>query len=759
MGKRKVFVKMTKKHFGMLALTALIMTGSGMAGDIVVSPSNTTYYVDAGSQGDDTNPGTLPRPFKTIQHGVKNLGAGDTLYIRAGTYHEEVVLNSLAGDANHPITIKNYQDEEVTLDGTVPVVGTWTKHSGNIYKTVVPQDVWQLYVDGKMMTPARFPNALAYSDLMWDRYAVRREKKADGDGSSNGHVIDNPTAGAVDSLAGAGVSFDGCVALLNFGGNNTEVRVVSNHVAGSDNFDYSPAVEHYRETPYYFFEGGVGNAELAMLDRTEEWAYDESTKTLYLWADDGQNPNGRKVHGKTQTYAITGDAATRHIVIDGLNFFATAFSFASSDNITIQNCDFNHYAASKRALGDTGKSLTARFEGTDSDDCQDVTIYNCEFRYADAVGLEGENVENMLVENNLFNQIGYACAEASSSVKFGHTKDLVYRRNTVDVSGFSMAFAANIRGQGGTPRPIVFEYNYHTACGLQAHDASSVYMAGPNIAESVSRYNWLIGNGGRDFRWDGANKGKVSSRDGNLYRNVAMSTRPKIGKIGSGAYRLKGGYHEIYNNIGVNDWAGMNVTHKKGGNPGTVTRNNAADILTDDPLPGTGSNNFVGQNSPKTLKDLLRDPDNWDFRPRADAVELIDQGIAVTCTVNGVAVDVTAGFNGPAPDIGAYEFGDRVYWIAGRQLEKASTPIPPDGAVNVRKDADLMFLEGLKTDRHNIMFTNKAKNHKGQQELTETNIYTPGQLRSGQSYYWRVDAVTEDGSVVEGDLWSFTVEK
>lgn len=51
-------------------------------------------------------------------------------------------------------------------------------------------------------------------------------------------------------------------------------------------------------------------------------------------------------------------------------------------------------------------------------------------------------------------------------------------------------------------------------------------------------------------------------------------------------------------------------------------------------------------------------------------------------------------FVGDAPDIGAYESGDKTYWIPDFQYPHASTSVPPDGAENMKPDADLMFLGG-----------------------------------------------------------------
>ncbi len=114
---------------------------------------------------------------------------------------------------------------------------------------------------------------------------------------------------------------------------------------------------------------------------------------------------------------------------------------------------------------------------------------------------------------------------------------------------------------------------------------------------------------------------------------------------------------------------------------------------------------------------------------------------------------------GTAPDIGAYEAGDSNYWIPGRKEAKPSTSVPPNGAEHVQPDADLMFLEAHGAGKHIVNFMNATKDHKGRIELTTSNIAHPDELRSGQTYTWRVDAIMPDGSVVEGDTWTFKVEE
>lgn len=77
--------------------------------------AGSTYYVDDdGNLGGD---GSYGDPWKTIQQGVDNLSAGDTLYIRHGEYTDKVNINGLHGTSSNWITISNYNDEQVTLNG------------------------------------------------------------------------------------------------------------------------------------------------------------------------------------------------------------------------------------------------------------------------------------------------------------------------------------------------------------------------------------------------------------------------------------------------------------------------------------------------------------------------------------------------------------------------------------------------------------------------------------------------------------------
>jgi len=78
-----------------------------------VDARGATYYV--ATTGNDSNPGTLSRPFKSFKQAIGLLQPGDTLYIRGGTYTEQLDFQgpNKSGTANGWITVAGYPGETV----------------------------------------------------------------------------------------------------------------------------------------------------------------------------------------------------------------------------------------------------------------------------------------------------------------------------------------------------------------------------------------------------------------------------------------------------------------------------------------------------------------------------------------------------------------------------------------------------------------------------------------------------------------------
>jgi hypothetical protein len=82
-----------------------------------------TYYVAV--NGSDANAGTFEKPFATINKGANLLVAGDTLYIRGGTYNQTVSVEN-SGTASEFITVMGYLGEAAIIDGQdILPTGVW----------------------------------------------------------------------------------------------------------------------------------------------------------------------------------------------------------------------------------------------------------------------------------------------------------------------------------------------------------------------------------------------------------------------------------------------------------------------------------------------------------------------------------------------------------------------------------------------------------------------------------------------------------
>src|SRR5271170_5754325 len=68
-------------------LFALLVCASGAFGQ-----RNSSFYVS--TTGDDSNPGTLTAPCRTVQHAADMVRAGGTVNVRGGIYEELLSINA-----------------------------------------------------------------------------------------------------------------------------------------------------------------------------------------------------------------------------------------------------------------------------------------------------------------------------------------------------------------------------------------------------------------------------------------------------------------------------------------------------------------------------------------------------------------------------------------------------------------------------------------------------------------------------------------
>lgn len=703
--------------------------------------------------GDDNNDGSKANPLKTIAQALSGLNKGDRVVLREGRYHEENIISATGSEAT-PISITGYPGEEAVLDGTIVVDGTWEQHEGNIWKLkITNQEVLnygahQIWIDGRMMKVARWPNyeGTFADDFNFDYTAREPEPGTNWDitttfvsleddfsqVSADSEVATWKSEGISNqSLAGTGIDFTGAMVALKMGYETVLEEIVS-HNAGDDIF-VSSATEGKNRTELltlgkqYFFI----LAHPACLDDANEWYYDASTNELYLYTSDGQDPTGKELRMKTQNLALQINNSS-DVILDNLKFFGTHFRVENSLNIEVNNCVLEYPSYFPAML----KTRTLQYSPhimTNSS----IRVYNCELRYFDGSGLffDGSNTHapelvNTLLHNGRFNHM----------VNFFKCRGAYAAHNTLYASerGNGFKFFKSPYGH------FVAEYNYMHNLATHRSDASCIQVQSGSQNYDTLRYNWFHDTENKGIRFDGEPAGKL----GTMYSNVGWDLWQGL--------QAKGDSQNVVNNTFFNCGKRCDITvladERFGGNEDSWIYNNAAERMSghrvrtvqEYPLPGNSGYNWNGYVTNKDIATVLRDPNNWDFRPQ-EGSDLVDGGYILEPFVDK--------WNGESRDIGAYEFGDTNYWIPGRKDSKATMPVPPNGTATALADCDLMWLEALGARKHRVYLGNSVNDMVMVSEQY-SNIYDPGELDPTKIYFWRVDEVM-DNEIITGDTWYF----
>jgi hypothetical protein len=100
--------------------------------DYSVSLTNgKTYYVS--TKGSDEDSGSFEAPFQTITQAAKVAKAGETIFVREGTYYERRVSLQNSGTADAPITLASTPGETVVIDHGLRV-SSWSAEGGGVYR-------------------------------------------------------------------------------------------------------------------------------------------------------------------------------------------------------------------------------------------------------------------------------------------------------------------------------------------------------------------------------------------------------------------------------------------------------------------------------------------------------------------------------------------------------------------------------------------------------------------------------------------------
>jgi len=112
---------------------------------------------------------------------------------------------------------------------------------------------------------------------------------------------------------------------------------------------------------------------------------------------------------------------------------------------------------------------------------------------------------------------------------------------------------------------------------------------------------------------------------------------------------------------------------------------------------------------------------------------------------------------------------EEVAMIFDGQDEQSHKPSPEDAATDVPRDVAMGWKAGMDATAHDVYFgtvladVNDAHRPNPLDVLASkaqgaTTFDPAGVLEFGQTYYWRVDEVNAAGTILKGEVWSFTIE-
>jgi len=734
-------------------------TGGGVGEGTVVD--GTATVVDAG--GDLTS-------------AIKDMKVGGTIVIKG--HH---VLDGKELQSRKKCTVdapcRLIGEGGATLDASVPLQLKWKKHTGgNRWSASVPRKIWQLWMGKKALTVARTPNVQQWTEEYWDKkksmlwvscsgadtWLKGEDPKFEGDDPSIPDAKDQ--------------NLKGCIMVINSGAWLSYARTITKHVGRKVWFDKlpkklpKPASNNKANSVGLFFECG------SLLDAPYEWSYTNASSgeggLISVQLPDDETPVGKKFYGRVTDTLLNLEEA-HNWQVENLNFFGGTIRLSSSRNVTVKGSSFLYPHHSKRVLGISVEP--GRIEAANS---VNLRFQNNVVRYSDGAMMAMRNSIGALIENNEIYMIDHAGIGNAGSTTLDalNSLDFVYRYNTMKYAGASDNVRYSALGAAPTVRVTTY-MNHHSHLGCTQTDGATIQIAaGTGPWNNYVHHNWFVNTVRGGMRFDGGNAGVC----GIVHSNVAMNT-------GAWGFRIKGDFHKVLANTDLStsmDTTGPSVD--KGpermdskANRHSWTRNNAANF-------GTYSAGWVGDKGKnwaptdsRKLKDLLVDPEGFDFRPKDGENPLVDAGESVKsiqlCGQNSSWGHFYDGAStlpldekhvGDGPDIGAYERGADSYWIPGRREAVPTHPIP--SAVG-RSKTDLMwrpacgrFPDCLDDELAAIETYRIMAGCSGPESLKEigrshTNILRPKTWTwpFNKPCQWRVDTLLKSGDKREGQLWNY----
>jgi len=412
-----------------------------------------TYYL--ANAGDDAQSGRSPEAaWRTLARAREVARAGDTILLRRGDIFREGA--DFSGKETAGMTFSAWGPQDApnpVISGGVPITG-WQPHGNGIYVASVDGPIEHLFVDGKLMTIARYPNSGWLRVIGW------------GPAEGGNTVITCPEL--AENPRNAPGYWDGAQVRWRRWSWLHETR----RVAGYDGKggltlegppgDWDP-----------FWSGFYMDDKLEELDAPGEWYFDDENLRIYLYPPDGADPNTLQVEGSRLEEGLTVSDST----VEGITFrHQTRFGLHIQGRSTVRGCRFE---------GINGQALYATWS------VRNAVVRDCVFEdninNAIVWNEWPQNGGSSLIEGNVFLNTGmvpgYEPRKSWHAVAICvyNGSNIRIRRNIIDGTGYSGMYI------GGDAN--IIENNNIARAMWTMNDGAGIYV---NANRTVIRHNIIL---------------------------------------------------------------------------------------------------------------------------------------------------------------------------------------------------------------------------------------------------------------------------
>lgn len=563
---------------------------------------------------------------------------------------------------NHGVIFQKYPGDEPRISGLNVVNTSWTAHSGQIYKTTISLPITgfastitsntsllanQIFKDGAMQFQARWPKVSAMADLL-DRDKNRHRTQMSSGFIGQSSLTD--TGLPAINLTGASIWVQGWFI--------AQTRTIT--ADNGSTLSYAALDQNPKFQRWYY----VTN-DLELLTDEKEWHYEGGV--LYFRQTGGGSPTGVEYKARNWGFDLRGKDNTQII---GITFIGCepATGDTGSDGNTIDNVRatyMNHafMQVDPDQIYNSAKQTGIKLIGNNN------TIKNSEFQYASSQVIWAG--PGTLVQNNLVSDVAYDGNYGAFVTPWQDAGNIKILYNTGSRFGRSAIDGGYDEGHNHHNLEIGYN-NFHTYLMLNADGGCLYFARGVRLDGSRIHHNWLHDNDVGDD-WSGSQG--AQDYDGihvNLYFD--QGTGPTTvdhnvmwkGGVADYYSQVISTTQNIYNNTFAhtgqresyivaqttpNDVVRNNIFVNTVNINWTSQRGNVAYSIVPTTHSNFNSNNNILTNSPLFVGPL-----------ETGAGYMIQSGSPAR-NAGMVITGITDGYEGAAPDMGAYEYNQP--WTPG----------------------------------------------------------------------------------------------